>query len=264
MSDRLKRAFAAGDPVVGGWVSIGHAAVAEATAMVGFDFALLDIEHTPTTLETIQHMVYAIEATDGPTEPLVRVPANDPVPVKQVLDTGVSSVMVPFVETAEEARDAVAATRYPPEGIRGVAGSRAAGFGRRFEEYVSAANDRTCTVVQIETERAVENASDIASVEGVDALFVGPSDLSRSLGTFGDLDSEVFTAAVDHVLSAARDADVPVGTLAIGEENVRRQVDLGFDWMIVGKDATHVLNGSEAARETAEAALDASPDRRRE
>ena len=260
MSERLKRAFAAREPVVGGWVSIGHPAVAEATAMVGFDFALIDLEHTSTTLETVQHMVYAIEATDGPTEPVVRVPVNDPVPVKQVLDTGVSSVMVPFVETADEARDAVAATRYPPDGVRGVAGSRAAGFGARFEEYVAAANDRTCTVVQIETERAVENAADIAAVEGVDALFVGPSDLSRSLGTFGDLDSEVFTAAVDHVLSAARDADVPVGTLAIGDENVRRQASHGFDWMIVGKDATHILNGSEAARETAAEAMDAARD----
>ena len=258
MSERLKRAFAARDPVVGGWVSIGHPAVAEATAMVEFDFALIDLEHTPTTLETVQHMVYAIEATSGPTEPVVRVPVNDPVPVKQVLDTGVSSVMVPFVETAAEARDAVAATRYPPEGVRGVAGSRAAGFGARFEEYVATANDRVCTIVQIETERAVENAADIASVEGVDALFVGPSDLSRSLGTFGDLDSEVFTAAVDHVLSAARGADVPVGTLAIGDEKIRGQANHGFDWMIVGKDATHVLNGSEAARETAEKAMDAA------
>ena len=260
MSQRLKQAFAARDPVVGGWVSIGHAGVAEATAMTGFDFALLDIEHTPTTLETIQHMVYAIEATDGPTEPVVRVPVNDPVPVKQVLDTGVSSVMVPFVETAEEARDAVAATRYPPDGVRGVAGSRAAGFGARFEEYVSHANDRVCTVVQIETERAVDNAADIASVDGVDALFVGPSDLSRSLGTFGDLDSDVFIAAVDHVVSAAHDADVPVGTLAIGPENVRRQADHGFDWMIVGKDMGHVLEGSREAKETAEEAMEASRD----
>jgi 2-keto-3-deoxy-L-rhamnonate aldolase RhmA len=255
MSEQLKRAFAAGEPVVGSWVSIGHPAVAEVNAMLGFDVALIDIEHTPTTMETVQHMVHAIEATDGPTEPLVRVPINDPVPIKQVLDTGVSAVMVPLVESTEEARDAVAATRYPPGGIRGIAGSRAAGYGLEFEEYVASANDRVCTVLQIETERAVENAGAIAAVDGVDALFVGPSDLSGALGAFGDLESEVFRAAVDEVLTAAHNRDVPVGTLAIGADAIRRQVEAGFDFMIVGKDAAHLAAGARDARATFEAAV---------
>jgi 2-keto-3-deoxy-L-rhamnonate aldolase RhmA len=256
MSERLKRAFAAREQVVGSWVSIGHAAVAEVNAMLGFDFALIDIEHTPTTMETVQHMVHAVEAADGDTEPLVRVPINDPVPIKQVLDTGVSAVMVPFVETEAEARDAVAAARYPPAGMRGIAGSRAAGYGLEFEEYVTSANDRVCTVLQIETERAVENAGAIATVDGVDALFVGPSDLSGALGAFGDLDSAVFRTAVDEVLAAAHDRGVPVGTLAIGADAIRRQVDLGFDFMIVGKDASHLATGARDAMATFEAAVD--------
>jgi len=234
---------------MGTWISIGHTAVAEVAALQEVDFALIDLEHTTISYETVQNMVFAIESTDGPTEPLLRVPENDPIPIKRSLDTGASAVMVPFVETGEGARSAVAATRYPPEGIRGIAGSRAAGYGLEFEEYVQNSNENVFTVVQIETERAVSNADEIAGVEGVDAIFVGPADLSGNLGVFTEWESETFFEAVEQVLADAHEHDVPVGTLAVGEENMHRQVEYGYDYMIAGKDASHLASGIETMKE---------------
>jgi len=250
----FKRRLRRGDPVAGQWISIGDPTVAELCGRDA-DFVVVDTEHAPTDLESVADAARAVEAaSDGAAATIARVAWNDPVRIKRVLDTGVSGVLVPMVETAGEAREAVEAVRYPPDGVRGIAASRANDYGRELGEAVSGGDD-LATVVQVETERAVGNAGDIAAVEGVDALLVGPADLSASLGVFGEYDSERFTDAVTDVLEAAREADTPVGTLATNEDEIRRWADYGYDYQIVGVDAGYVAAGVERATDAYEDAM---------
>jgi len=246
---------------VGTWISIGHPSVAEMSASLGFDFLLIDTEHTTMSLETVENMVRAVDAAPDATDAVVRVPWNDPVRIKRVLDIGVDGVMVPMVETAAEARELVAATRYPPEGSRGIAAGRAADYGLHFEEYVRNADGSILTVVQIETEAGLANASDIAAVDGVDALFVGPADLSGSLGVFAEWDSDRFVEAIDEVVSAGREAGTPVGTLTLRTEDIRVRIDQGFDFLIVGKDTATLAAANGDALEAYERALADRADR---
>ena len=174
------------------------------SASLGFDFLLIDTEHTTMSLETVENMVRAADAADGEAPTVVRVPWNDPVRIKRVLDIGVDGVMVPMVESADEARELVSATRYPPEGKRGIAAGRAADYGLHFEEYVRNADGSILTVVQIETETGLANVDEIAAVDGVDALFVGPADLSGSLGVFAQWESDRLADAIDDVVEIGR------------------------------------------------------------
>jgi 2-keto-3-deoxy-L-rhamnonate aldolase RhmA len=245
---RFKRRLRDGDPVTGQWLSVGHPAVAEVCAREA-DFAVVDTEHAPTDLESVANVVRAVEAAgEEPTAPLARVAWNDPVRIKRVLDTGVSGVLVPMVETAEEAREAVEAVRYPPEGVRGIAGSRANDYGRELGAQVESGGDHLVTVVQIETEEAVENAGAIAAVDGVDALLVGPADLSGSLDVFGEYAGETFRETVETILDRAHDADTPVGTLATSDDEIRRWAEYGYDYQIVGVDAGYLAAGAERAQ----------------
>jgi len=247
----LSRALSDNEPVAGNWISVGHTTVAEITALLDFDFGLVDIEHTAISIETVQQIVYAIESADGPTQTVVRVPENDFVPIKQVLDMGATGIMVPMIETASAAEQVVEAVRYPPEGSRGIAGSRATGFGREFPEYVSEANEEIVTIVQIETETGISNAREIAAVDGVDALFVGPADLTSALGVFGEWDSENFCEALEEVVSQANDVETPVGTLVVGDQT-QRFVEIGLDFLIVGKDASYLIQGAVDAKRSYE------------
>ena len=229
------------DRPAGSWLSIPHPQVAEQTAAAGFDFVVIDTEHAPTTVETVESMVRAVDAAPGGTAPIVRVAWNDHVRIKRVLDTGPAGVMAPQVNTPEEAEAFVEATRYPPEGRRGMAAARASNYGRDLEAYVESANEELLTIAQVETPEAVGNVSAIADVEGIDTLFVGPSDLSASLGAFGEFDSEAFTDAVETVLAGS---SVPVGTLATSPDEVDRWNDAGFDYQIVGTDAGYLAAGA--------------------
>lgn len=251
MTDRIKEAVAveSDDHPLGTWVSIGHPAVAEINARLGLDFVLVDMEHTTMGLETVENMARAVDAAPGETDTVVRVPWNDPVRLKRVIDIGVAGVMVPMIGSAEEARELVSALRYPPEGIRGIAGSRATGYGRNFEEYVTTANGSILTIAQIETEAGLENVEEIAAVDGIDALFVGPADLSGALGLFAEWDSEEFQHAVNRVIEAGRATDVPVGTLTVDIDGIESTVSQGFDFLIAGKDATQLMNSTERAIE---------------
>jgi 2-keto-3-deoxy-L-rhamnonate aldolase RhmA len=202
------------------------------------------------SLETVENMVRAADAAKGETPTVVRVPWNDPVRVKRVLDIGVDGVMVPMVETADEASELVSATRYPPEGKRGIAAGRAADYGLHFEEYVHKADGSILTIVQIETEAGLANVDEIAAVNGVDALFVGPADLSGSLGVFGEWESDRLVDAIEDVVAAAREADTPVGTLTLERTDITVRIEQGFDFLIVGKDtATLVAANREALAE---------------
>lgn len=240
LGDRLR----ALEPVSGAWVTVGHPVVAELLAQQDFDFLVLDGEHTENGIESIAAMVRAVDAADGDTEALVRVSAPDPIEIKRVLDLGPSGVIVPQVETAEEAADMVAAASYPPDGYRGVAGTRPSGYGASLDEYYSRANTDTLVLAQIETEDAVEHVGDIAAVDGLDGLFIGPADLSARLGVFGEFDSDTFRDAVAEVAAAANDADKPLGTLATSQASVESRWEWGVDFLVTGTDTNYLVDGA--------------------
>ncbi|MDL5363252.1 HpcH/HpaI aldolase/citrate lyase family protein [Halalkalicoccus sp. NIPERK01] len=259
MTDRTKEAIESGAHPIGTWISIGHPTVAEVNARLGLDFLVIDIEHTTINLETVEDMARAVDAAPGETDTVVRVPWNDPVRIKRVIDIGVAGIMVPMIGSAKEARDLVNALRYPPEGIRGIAGSRATGYGRNMEEYVTTANGSILTIAQIETEDGLDNVAEIANVDGIDALFVGPADLSGTLGMFAEWEREEFRDAVEHVIETGHEAGVPVGTLTVDLNDIESTVRDGFDFLIAGKDTTQMMESTERAIETYENALASSP-----
>lgn len=251
MDDEFATALRDGEPVAGSWVSIGHPQVAELTAMLGFDFVVIDTEHAPIGIETVEDLIRAVEC--GGSTPIVRVPWNDPVRIKRALDVGPAGLLVPMIETEAEARRAVEAMSYPPAGVRGIAGARASAYGLQFEEYVESADERLLTILQIESERGVANAPDIAAVEGVDALLVGPADLSASLDSRGDWETPVVTDAIDTVLDAS---EIPVGTLAVTNDGIERWVSRGFEFVITGVDTGYLTRSASEAKSTFEAAIE--------
>jgi len=253
----LRDRLAAGDPVAGNWLSLGEPALAEISAALGFDFVVIDTEHTPLSLETATELIRGLEAgSDDPPASLLRVPWNDPVRIKRALDTGVDGLMAPMIDSPAEARALVDAASYPPEGSRGLAAGRAAGYGLSFESYVEGAAGELTLIAQIESGEGVANAADIAAVEGIDALFVGPADLSAAVASLGAFDDPAFAEAVATVLDAGDDAGVPVGTLATDEAKIDRWAEVGFDFQIVGVDRSYVVEGARSAVARYEAAMD--------
>lgn len=255
VNNDVKEAIETDSHPLGTWISIGHPTVAEIAAGLDLDFVLVDMEHTTMGLETVENLARAVDAAQNDTDTVVRVPWNDPVRLKRVVDIGVAGVMVPMISTEAEAESLVEAVRYPPDGIRGIAGSRATGFGRNFEEYVTNANGSILTIAQIETEAGLENAEAIAAVDGIDALFVGPSDLSGSLDLFAEWDTDTFQEAMNRVVEAGHAADTSVGTLTTGADGIADRVEQGFDFLIAGKDASLLMDGFELAAEEYRAAL---------
>ncbi len=221
--------------VTGTWLNLGSCMTAEIAAKSGFDWVVIDLEHGAGDHESCLHQLQAVNGT--PTCPIVRVAWNEAPRFKRVLDLGAAGVVVPYVTTAEEARAAVAAMRYPPQGIRGAASlNRAAEFGADFAQYVKDANVNLLTVVQIETETAVAMADEIAAVEGVDVLFVGPLDLSISLGLLQQFDHPRFRAALAKVVAAARNHGKAAGILLNQPEQIAQTVEDGFTFIGLGSD----------------------------
>ena len=183
--NQFKRAIKSGQQQIGLWCSLASHISAEMLSASGFDWLLLDTEHSPNEIPMVFSQLQAV-ASGGPAHPVVRIPWNDTVVIKRFLDAGVQTLLIPNVQTEEEARQAVAATRYPPLGVRGFASaSRSSRYGR-IKDYHTRCHEEICVVVQIETQLALENLEAIARVEGVDGLFVGPGDLSADLGHVGD------------------------------------------------------------------------------
>lgn len=235
------------DPLVGTWATIPAPAAAELLAGIGYDFVAFDQEHTPISYETMENMLRAVDAAPGETESLVRVADDDPTTLKRTLDLGPTAILVPMVETAEQAAEIVDASRYPPEGRRGLGLARASGYGRSLPEHVETVEDSLARFVQLESERAVENAEDIAAVDGIDGLFVGPVDLSMSMDRFGEWDDEEFIDGVNRVVEAAHDADIAVGTLATSADEREARLDWGVDYLVAGVDAMHLASGAADA-----------------
>ncbi|MFP8951728.1 HpcH/HpaI aldolase family protein [Natrialbaceae archaeon A-arb3/5] len=243
-------------PLVGNWLSLADPSVAELSAHLAFDAVVIDREHTPHSLETTTELIRAVDAAGTDTESLVRVSENDLTEIKRVLDAGASGVMAPMIDTAAEAEALVEATRYPPDGVRGVGLGRATEYGQTFPEYVERANDEIVTIAQIETREGLENVEEIAAVDGLDGLFVGPADLSTALGIVGEVENERFLSAVDRVLEAGHAVDKPVSTLALDESDVERWVDRGFDFVVAGVDIDYIQAGATQAITVFEDALD--------
>lgn len=239
----FKEQLRQGRPLIGLWQALANSYSAEICARQGFDWLLLDGEHSPNTLETLLAQAQALAAF--PVHTIVRVAFGEPVVIKQYLDLGLHTLLVPMVETADHARELVRACRYPPEGIRGVssATSRGANFGQDAG-YLHEANERITLIVQIESRKGLDNLAAIAEVEGIDALFVGPSDLAASMGHLGDpLHAEV-TAAIDRARATIAAAGKPAGIFAVSPEHARRAIADGFAFVSVGTDIGLLISGA--------------------
>lgn len=241
--DRLRE----GKPLLGLWQALATAYTAEICAGAGYDWLLFDGEHAPNTLQTLLAQLQAVAPYD--VEPVARVPVGDPAIIKQYLDIGFRSLLVPMVESAEQAQRIVAATRFPPHGIRGVASatSRASGFGANAG-YLADAHETLCLIVQIESRAGLDAIAAIAAVEGVDALFIGPSDLAASLGHLGDPRHAEVQVAIAHGLARIAEADKPAGIFALSSEDARARIEAGAGFVSLGTDIGLLANGARALR----------------
>jgi 4-hydroxy-2-oxoheptanedioate aldolase len=230
----LQAKLKAGEPVIGSWISVANPTIAEVMAQAGFDWLSIDMEHGIVGIESVVSLVQAINTTA--TAPIVRVPWNDPVIIKQVLETGPMALIIPQVSSAQEATAAVSAARYPPQGIRGIGCQRAAGFGAYFHEYLKRANEELVLIMQIEHKRALENLTEIVGVDGLDVAFVGANDLSASMGLLGQPKHPQVLKAIDQVLAAASKAGVAAGIIASDPEDADRRISEGFQFVGIGHD----------------------------
>ncbi len=254
-------ALAAADrPLAGMWVCSGSPLVAEICAGAGLDWLLIDAEHSPNGLESILAQLQAVHGY--PVHTLVRPPVNDAVLIKQYLDLGAQNLLIPMVHSVADAEAAVAATRYPPEGIRGVGSALArAARWNRVPDYLAAAASTVSLTVQIESTAAVEAVADILAVDGVDAIFVGPSDLAASMGLLGQQEHPDVRAAVEQCLAAAARAGKPAGVNAFTPSVARHYLDGGARFILVGADVALLARGSEALAATFVPAADGGTPR---
>ena len=230
----FKQALSSFQRQIGLWSGLCSPMVAEIIAGAGFDWIVIDGEHAPNDIPSLLAQLQAMRG--GSAEPVFRVPWNDPVVIKRALDVGARSLLVPFVQSAEEARKAVAAARYPPLGIRGVAvGPRANDYGR-IQGYHANAHLDTCVVVQLETKAALKEIEAIAAVEGVDGLFLGPSDLAADFGQIGNPSHPEVQAAIKDAGERIRTAGKSAGILSGNVDAVERLISLGFNFTAVGSD----------------------------
>lgn len=243
----FKQALREGRQQIGIWSSIPSPYVSELVAGAGYDWMLLDTEHTPVDVPQMLLQLQAVAAARpgaaSATEPVVRPAWNDPVLIKRYLDLGVRNLLLPFVQNAAEAQAAVAATRYPPRGIRGLGGAmRASNYGR-VADYVLHAHEDTCVLVQVETREALAEIEAIAAVEGIDGIFIGPSDLSTSLGHPGNAKHPEVDAAIRDAIGRIRAAGKAPGILMPDTARAQGYLDLGAQFVAVGLDLALLRQG---------------------
>jgi len=241
MKNKTKEMLRQGQATLGTWVTTASPDVAEILANVGFDWLIFDMEHAPLSIETVQNLIQATSGSD--VVPIVRVAWNDQVLIKLALDIGSYGLLVPLVNNREDAVRAVQAAKYPPVGIRGVGPRRASNYYRAFQDYLAKADEEILVVVQIEHFKAVENIKDILSVEGLDAVYIGPADLTASMGLFGQYNNPKVLKAIDTVLLSCEKTGVPVGTHAFDVESVSRLISKGFQFITIGTDIGFLIQG---------------------
>lgn len=242
-TNHVKRALREGRPTAGAWLHLCSAMSAEIMSRAGFDWLLVDMEHGHGDLQTLLGQLQAIEGSE--TIPVVRVQWNDPAVIKRVLDLGAYGVMVPWTSGRAEAEAAVRACKYPPHGIRGLAGShRAGGYGRHAPEYWKRANDEILVVLQVETRGAVDEIDEIVRIPGIDVIFIGPADLSTSLGHMGNPAHPEVQSAIGRVETAARGAGLALGNITRSWDQARELYAKGYQFLTLGSDTALVVQGS--------------------
>lgn len=241
MQNVVKQKLKNGQRTIGGFLQTLSPVAAEILSQCGFDWLIVDLEHAPGDFANLQAQLQAMNGSN--VVPFARAPWNDEVAIKRILDTGVMGVLVPYVNTREEAEAAVAACKYPPRGIRGVAGSpRAAGYTGNTMPYLTSANAETIVMIAVETAEAVANLDDILRVEDLDGVFIGPMDLASSMGHLGDPghpDTQRQIALIEEKVLAS---DKFLGTVATTRDKARDCFDKGYQWLIVMQDGAALLN----------------------
>lgn len=245
----FKQAIVAGEAQLGLWQALANPYTAEICAGAGYDWLLFDGEHAPNTVQTLLAQLQAVAGY--PVEPIARVPSDDPVIIKQYLDIGFRSLMVPMVESADQARALVSAMRFPPGGVRGVASatSRASGFGRDAA-YLHETHRDHCLIVQIESRAGLAAIEQIAAVEGVDALFIGPADLAAALGHLGNPRHRDVQAAIDDAVRRIAAAGKAAGIFALDATDAVARLTRGVRFASIGTDIGLLARGAEVLRDT--------------
>jgi 4-hydroxy-2-oxoheptanedioate aldolase len=240
----FKAALAQGKLQIGLWSSLCSNIAVEIIADSGFDWILLDTEHSPNEIPDLVGQLQAMQGSSA--TPIIRPAWNDAVLAKRCLDIGAQTLLFPYVQNVEEAKRAVASTRYPPQGIRGVSvAARASRYGRT-PGYLGKANAEICVLVQVETRTALDQLEAIAKVEGVDGVFIGPSDLAASLGHLGNPQHEEAQKAMQDAVKRLKAVGKPAGILTANEEEIRRYIDWGYQFVAVGADVGLLAKNADA------------------
>jgi len=241
MKNILKEKIKNNKVVIGSWVSLAHPVIVEIMAKSGFDWLAIDMEHSAITLQSLEPLIQIIEANG--VVPLVRLSSNDPILAKRVMDIGAYGVIVPMINSRAEAEVAVKSIKYPPIGMRGVGLYRAQNFGSEFEEYKNTSDQESMVIVQIEHKDGVENIEEILKVPGVDGVFVGPYDLSCSLGVSGQLEHSLMNECKSKIIGATKKSGLALGihVVAPSLEEVKKRIEEGYNFIAYSTDAI-VLN----------------------
>jgi len=242
--NRFRQDLRAGKRLIGCWCSLGSPITTEVVGVAGFDWILLDSEHAPNDVLSLIPQLMALK--DSISAPVVRPPSNDVVVIKRLLDAGFPNFLIPFVESVEEARRAVASTRYPPAGVRGISVSQRSNRYGSVHEYNKLINDNIAVMVQIESRPGVNAAAAIAAVEGVDGIFIGPSDLAAQFDHLGNPNQPEVQHAIASVFAAAKAGGKPTGILAPVAEDAWRYLEMGATFVAVGSDLGVLRMGTQA------------------
>lgn len=247
--NRFKQRLQNGETQIGLWLGLAHAYAAELAANAGFDWLLIDGEHAPNDLRGLLGQLQAVAAY--PSQPVIRPVIGDAALIKQVLDIGAQTLLVPMVESAEQARQLVRAMRYPPGGVRGVGSALArASHWNSIPDYLDRADEQMCLLVQIENREGLANLDAIAAVEGVDGVFIGPADLSASMGHRGNPGHAEVQAEIEQAIVRIRKAGKAAGILSADERLARRYIELGATFVAVGVDTTVLMRGLQSLAAT--------------
>ena len=245
--NKFRQDLIAGKTLIGCWSSLGSPITTEILGLAGFDWILLDGEHAPNDVSSFIPQLMALK--DSVSAPVVRPSWNDTVEIKRLLDAGFYNFLIPFIQSADEARRAVAATRYPPQGVRGVSVAQRSNRYNTVKDYLKVINDNITVVVQIENRVGVEAISEICAVDGVDGVFIGPSDLAAAYGHLGNAAHPEVQAAMQVVFAAAKAAGKPVGILAPVVADARRYLEQGATFVAVGSDLGAFRGATQALRD---------------
>ena len=245
-TNNLKAALARGETLIGCWASFADPYATEVLSTAEFDWVLIDAEHSPNDLRTIMHQLQILEGKRS--DAVVRLPMGEDWLIKQVLDAGAQSLLIPMVESAEQARDLVQATRYPPDGVRGsgAALARSSMFASR-KNYIETANAEICLIVQVESRAALDALDDILAVDGVDGVFVGPSDLSVDMGYQGDTAHPEVRVAIKTALARISASGKVAGIISVDDEEAQQYADWGAQFLAVGIDVLMLAATARAA-----------------